>query len=167
MELLIFSDSHGNPHGMYRRLKENPNAIVVHLGDGVRDLDTAALSHRTVYAVRGNCDLFEERPEEIVMSLEGHVVLMTHGHRYAVKQGLERLLAHAAEVGADLVLFGHTHRAEERYFSEGTVVGEQILSRGIYLCNPGSVGRGSGGAAASFGRLLLQRGNVLFSVGQV
>lgn len=33
----------------------------------------------------------------------------THGHLFGVKSGYERIAEYAADCGADVVLFGHTH----------------------------------------------------------
>ena len=56
--------------------------------------------------------------------------MLVHGHRQGVKEDLERLYFTALEAGADLVLFGHTHRALHE--QEGKVE----------FLNPGSIGRG-------------------------
>ena len=54
-------------------------------------------------------------------------ILMTHGHRYGVKSGYGTALAAAKSMGAQVVLFGHTHIPfmEER--------------EGILMLNPGSL----------------------------
>ena len=167
MELLIVSDSHGSVGGMQEALARVRPEGIFHLGDGVRDLDSLSTEGISVYAVRGNCDLFEERPEEIVMALEGHVILAAHGHRYFVKHGIGALLSHAVAVGADVVLFGHTHQPVDQYLPAGTPTSDGALPHGIYLCNPGSIGRNGDGRGKSFGRLLLRRNSVLFSLGRV
>lgn len=167
MELLIFSDSHGNPHALHHILATDRTETVIHLGDGARDVENSALSDRTVYAVRGNCDFFEERPEEIVIALEGHVLLLTHGHLFGVKQGLDRLIAHGLEVGADILLFGHTHRPLECFLPQGSETPQGRLPRDMYLFNPGSIGQNVDREGYSFGRLLLRRDGVLFSHGRV
>ena len=105
MEILIFSDAHGRREGMQEAIARQVGRVdaVFFLGDGLRD--AYALDHPSLYAVRGNCDWFSEdmAPAEIVMSLEGHTILATHGHAYGVKSGRGALIAHAAEVGADIV----------------------------------------------------------------
>lgn len=165
MELLVFSDSHGSLEEMKRALalcRTKPDGIL-HLGDGVASLDQLSLDGIFTYGVRGNCDFFDPRPEEIVMSLGGHVLLMTHGHRYGVKGGLGALIAHAVEVHADVVLFGHTHRMTEQYLPRGSAYSGGSLPKELYLLNPGSIGSGE----HSFGRLLLKKDTVLFSTGLV
>ena len=39
------------------------------------------------------------------------VFFATHGHYYGVSMGEERLKAEARGRGADIVMYGHTHRA--------------------------------------------------------
>ena len=166
MELLIFSDSHGRTDAMrdvIARQIHRPHAILF-LGDGLRDVDSLEDGQTPWYAVRGNCDWFGgERPEEIVMALSGHTLLLTHGHKYAVKSGTGALLAHAAQVGADLVLYGHTHMPHLQRIEAGEIVSGAPLKRPIYLFNPGSIG----GYDASFGTLTLRENGALFSHGQL
>lgn len=134
---------------------------IVFLGDGIRDAD-ATETDVPMYTVRGNCDLFSGgRPEEAVTALEGHVLLLTHGHRYGVKGGIGALLIRAVEVGADIVMFGHTHVPMERVIDAGTQIGETVTERPIYLFNPGSLEEGS------FGTLTLKRDTVFFAHGKV
>ena len=169
MELLIFSDAHGSADGMRRALSRQLRApdAVCFLGDGVLDAADMEREGRCVWhCVRGNCDwgaLGAGFAEERVLELAGHRLLLTHGHRYFVKEGLSRLLSHAASIDADIVLFGHTHEPTERVIPAGTVVDGVALSRPVYLFNPGSIGMRAG----SFGTLLLSKDTVLLSHGSV
>ena len=134
---------------------------VLFLGDGLRDAELLE-SEIPWYMVKGNCDWFGgERPDEIVMAMEGHTLLLAHGHRYGVKGGLGALLKHACEVGADVVLYGHTHNPDLQIVDAGEVVGDAILEKPIYLFNPGSIGSREG----SFGALTLRPDCVFFSHG--
>jgi len=134
---------------------------VIFLGDGVRDADSIE-GELPWYTVRGNCDLFlSDRPEEIVMALEGHVLFLSHGHRYGVKGGIGALLSRAADVDADIVMFGHTHVPMQQVIDAGSTIGGTVTKRPIYLFNPGSIG----GFDGSFGTLTLNRQTVFFSHG--
>ena len=163
MELLIFSDSHGRTDAMRTVLSRQiavPDGVLF-LGDGVRDAEQLE-GGIPWYIVKGNCDWFGgERPNEIVMALSGHTLLLTHGHSYGVKGGLGALLTHAASVDADVVVYGHTHVPLLRVVDAGECVGTKTLSRPIYLFNPGSIGEGS------FGTLTLRPDCVFFSHGTV
>ena len=165
MELLIFSDSHGRVDAMREVLTrqiKSPDGVLF-LGDGLRDAQ-ALESGTPWYMVKGNCDWFGgERPEEIVMALEGHTLLMCHGHRYSVKSGLGTLLYRAVEASADVVLYGHTHEPSLRVIEAGETVAGISLQRPIYLFNPGSIGS----CDASFGTLTLRPDLVFFSHGNL
>ena len=82
------------------------------------------------YHVPGNCDFFTSAPPSLTVSLDGVRVFLTHGHLFGVKSGLTRLALEARRVGAQLALFGHTHRA--------------LLEAqdGLWLMNPGACGAG-------------------------
>ena len=172
MELLIFSDSHGRAKNMSAALErqvKSPDAILF-LGDGARDLDRLFLVDTPLWAVRGNCDWsssdYTDRTERL-LHFEGHTILMTHGHEWGVKGGLGALIAHAADVGADIVLFGHTHKPTLVTISAGEQVGKTVLSRPMYLFNPGSIGFDEDGEGYSFGTLTLKEETVLFGHGRL
>lgn len=88
--------------------------MLIHLGDNYSDADKFAqsLNINEVHNVFGNCDFYYTN-DGIVLEkmIEGKKVIMTHGHKYNVKSGLSKLLLFAKEKKADLVLFGHTHKA--------------------------------------------------------
>jgi hypothetical protein len=87
--------------------------MIVHLGDHV--YDALAIRERfpalPLRFVRGNNDYGGQYDDEETFEACGKRVFITHGHRYHVKTGLDALTRKGAESGADLVLFGHTHRA--------------------------------------------------------
>ena len=169
MELLIFSDSHGNINAMKRALErqiKRPDAVCF-LGDGLSDAESLEGNGRILWhCVRGNCDwgvLGDGYPTDRILELEGHRLLLTHGHFYGVKEGCARLLMHALEIGADIVLYGHTHEPMLCTLPAGEEAFGIRLPKTIYLFNPGSIGRHAG----SFGTLLLREQDVLFSHGSV
>ena len=167
MEILIFSDSHARSSGMKEAIERQPGRIdaVFFLGDGLRDANATELGDTPLYEVRGNCDWSSDTdaPNEIVIALEGHTVLATHGHLYGVKGGIGALISHAAEIGADIVLFGHTHQPLSEVIPKGRVIGQKTLTRPMYLFNPGSVGTGM----RTFGTLSLRRDTVLLAHGEI
>lgn len=167
MEFLIFSDSHGrveNIQAAIERQIKNPDAILF-LGDGARDLDRLFLIDTPLWAVRGNCDWassdYADKTERLLF-FEGHTILLCHGHEWGVKGGLSALIAHAAEVGADIVLFGHTHVPTITTIAAGETIGKTVLSRPMYLFNPGSIGY-----EGNFGVLILKGESVLLSHGSL
>jgi hypothetical protein len=129
MKVLVLSDTHGNftPALQAHSLSE-PVDSIIHLGDGIEDANLLrSLMHLDVITVSGNCDHDSTVPREIVWECEGKRILLVHGDAYGVKGGLERLKQRAAEVRADIVLFGHSHRAT------------CITTSGILFLNPGTL----------------------------
>ncbi len=163
MKLLIFSDSHGDFLNMEKAAKRHPDAdYLLFLGDGLSDAEGLSLScSATFLGVRGNCD-FERSPYDLerrcdrLLQVEGHTLLLTHGDRYGARAGIGGLAAEGKRQGADVVLFGHTHLPYESYLSDG----------GIYLFNPGSIGRPPDGVP-TYGLLTVSGEHLLFSHGRV
>ena len=123
---LILSDIHGETTTLRWLLEEvwkqvGPIDAYICLGDGVRDFDNAEAfirqrdEHATMYAVRGNCDFTAAHPDRLVIHLGGLKIYLTHGHIHRVKGGLDYLRSAAREAGADIALYGHTHRANVEY----------------------------------------------------
>ena len=167
MELLIFSDSHGSAQNMTAAIDRQikmPDAVLF-LGDGARDLDRLFLCDIPIWAVRGNCDWsssdYADKTER-TLYFEGHTILLCHGHEWGVKGGMGALIAHAAEVGADIVLFGHTHTPTLQTIAAGEQVKGITLTRPMYLFNPGSIGY-----EGSFGTLTLKGESVLLNYGKL
>ncbi len=164
MKILIFSDSHGRVDAMRRVMRLHYDAdAVVFLGDGIADARACEREFdRPIWQVAGNCDdvsaLYAGVPSTQPLTLEGHRILLTHGHRFGVKNGTGALAAYAADAGYEIVLFGHTHEAIEQFCR----VGEHA----VYLFNPGSLGAPRYGHA-SYGLLHITPEVVLFSHGEV
>ena len=123
---LILSDIHGETTTLRWLLEEVWKQVglidaYICLGDGVRDFDNAEAfirqrdEHATMYAVRGNCDFTAAHPDRLVIHLGGLKIYLTHGHIHRVKGGLDYLRSAAREAGADIALYGHTHRANVEY----------------------------------------------------
>ncbi len=129
-ELLIVSDSHGNRDGLRAVLAAHPKAnLLLFLGDGLTDLISVQQDTPCpmLYEVRGNCDFDKSVPADRLVTLGGLLLFMTHGDGYQVKLTTGPLLRAAAQRGADIVLFGHTHSPYYAY------------TDGVYLFNPGSL----------------------------
>ena len=165
MEFLILSDSHGKVGAIraaFDRQIKKPDAVFF-LGDGLRDIEDR-IEGIPVIRVRGNCDwgCMGDVPEEQCLTLEGHRILLTHGHRYGVKRGVGGLLSAAEARNADLILYGHTHCPETETVPAGSPIGNRTSSRAITLFNPGSIGENG-----SFGTLTLLPDTVLFGHGRL
>ena len=119
MRVGVFSDSHGD-HEALDELLERMGALdaVCFLGDVARDAEhlrerLAAMPNQPVlYAVRGNNDYYSTctLPWDLLIELGGVRILMLHGHTRGVKSDVMRAVWAARECGAQVLLFGHTHR---------------------------------------------------------
>ena len=129
MKILVFSDSHRYTGGMIQAIEEQQPDLVVHLGDLQRDAEELALLYPklSMVTVPGNCDGWTMVPPEKCITLAGKTVLMGHGHTWGVKSGYGAAIARARAMNADLLLFGHTHRA---YCEQ--------LEDGLWVMNPGA-----------------------------
>ncbi len=136
MRILVLSDSHGRVDNMVQCVeREEPNHIL-HLGDCVRDAERLARQFPAIpmTTVPGNCDYGALDEPEKLIELGGRRILMMHGHTRGVKYDPQRAIYAAREYGADVLLFGHTHRPLVDF--DGS----------LYVMNPGTVG-GRGNAA--------------------
>ena len=141
MRIVIISDTHGDLNAVKRVYSLSGAAeATLHAGDvlsGVsiasQDLADLLLAQPALFAVRGNCDdsraaaeIGLDLSQEIrLFKLAGRLVLMHHGHRYHCRE----LMARAAELQAEIVISGHSHRKE------------LFKQDGIVVVNPGSPSR--------------------------
>lgn len=145
MKILVFSDSHGRLGPMVEAVEAERPQRVFFLGDNYRDGQALAEGYPElpVELVRGNCD-WDAGPEELLLEAGGVRFLLTHGHRYGVKSGTDRLARAARERGADVACFGHTHEALN------------MPGQGVWLFNPGSAGGIH--ARVGYGMILVENG---------
>lgn len=112
MKILIVSDSHGRNTYLNMVLDKIQDIdLLIHLGDleGTEDYIEAMVPCR-VEMVSGNNDYFTCIDREKMIQLGTYTVFMTHGHRYGVNFGTEDIKEEARRRGADIVMFGHTHK---------------------------------------------------------
>ncbi|MGG5462933.1 metallophosphoesterase [Clostridium sp. B9] len=128
MRVAIVSDTHGVTNVIeYIKTLLHDSDVLIHLGDSINDVKILSKDFEgKVYAVVGNCDYEKNGEVEQVIEIEGKKFLITHGHKYAVKYGLDRIFYRGMELGVDGVIFGHTHRKIA------------IQEGGLWIINPGS-----------------------------
>lgn len=147
----VTGDTHGSRCLSEIVLRAGTVNAWLHSGDHYNDAYALAeLSEAPVVAVCGNCDhaggpgLAEE-----FLRIGNKKVMLTHGHRYKVKQGTDELLWWAVQYELDIVVYGHTHVA-------------QISNHdGVLLFNPGSPTLPRHGDPGSFGILTITSENSL------
>lgn len=112
MRILIISDTHRKNENLFKILDhiEKPD-LLIHCGDVEgSEFTISKCAGCPVEMVAGNNDFFSDLPREREFEIEGYKVWLTHGHNYYVSMGNEILKQEAAAKGADIVMYGHTHR---------------------------------------------------------
>ncbi|WDF83403.1 metallophosphoesterase [Lacticaseibacillus pabuli] len=131
MKILAVSDTHGDAQILKELLIQYPDFDgYFYAGDS--ELQSSDDLFKTYQAVEGNMDWDTGFPMTIDVTVKGVNVFMTHGHKYGVGIGLDRLVAAGREQGAQLIIYGHTHVA----------LAEQ--HEGIVVVNPGSISQPRG-----------------------
>lgn len=149
MQILVMSDTHSDANVIEQVKKYYPNMdAIIHCGDSELNMSHPSLSGMTV--VRGNCDRDKSFPEESIVEVDGVKVYVTHGHLYNVKTSVLNLLYRGKEIGADIVLFGHSH-----------VLGAEQIEDTLFV-NPGSLLLPRGRKEKSFA--IIERDEVQWSV---
>jgi len=144
--ILVISDSHGKRELVDSLLSKIDNYdYVIFCGDGIEDIYNMTLAFPDkIVAVVGNTDWGKDDfPDERFINIENVRIMITHGHRYNVKYGIDSLTFAARNNMADCVLFGHTHQAIELNYY------------GTTLINPGSL-KDNG----SYCEIIIKNGNI-------
>ena len=141
LKILVFSDSHRSRGGMLDAIEAQSPDLVIHLGDLQEDAEEIGYAYPKLphIHVPGNCDGWTMDPAIRLVTLEGHKILLSHGHLWSVKQGYHLAMREAQKAGADILLFGHTH----------VPYCEQV--DGLWVMNPGA-------ARKSYGTIVLEHG---------
>ena len=151
---LVCSDIHGEIENFREALlQELPLDGVLIAGDlelrtgeiesviweAVQETDPSASTIPPSYIVAGNNDGWTapELPKKIITKLEGHTIFLCHGHRFGVPR-LNTLWVQAKKSGADIAIFGHTHRYQDaEHF-------------GVRFLNPGKLGYNFSGLRSTY-----------------
>jgi putative phosphoesterase len=141
---LVISDSHGNIATLTAALKWAHDAnldAAVFLGDGYEDLNLASARagfDLPWHTVRGNGDYQFSVPDSMMLEISARTLFLSHGNRHNVREGCKTIAAAARNAGAEAALFGHTH------------VPYCATVNGMFLLNPGSIGRPRSDAGCTF-----------------
>ncbi|MDR7077880.1 putative phosphoesterase [Neobacillus niacini] len=125
-KVLVVSDSHGLTKELedLRERHLNDVELMIHCGDSEMMAEDKVMNG--YLTVKGNCD-FGNYPLETTTEVAGRKFFITHGHKYSVKTSLMNLSYKAAEAGANIVCFGHSH-----------LLGAEVIGGTLFL-NPGSI----------------------------
>lgn len=138
MRAIVISDSHGDCASVNMIVSKHRTAdMFLFLGDGERDFFHSSvqelLKGKAVIALKGNCDMYSQLPLEETCYLSDKKIYALHGHTKYVKHSLDLVRQYAEEIGADIVVYGHTHIQKVEY------------QDGIYYMCPGSARNGEYG----------------------
>lgn len=131
MRALIISDTYRENSAFLQLIdKVGHIDMLIHCGDvsGSEYLYKEAVEC-AVKIVSGNNDFYTSLKSEEEFEIENYHVLLTHGHMKGVSYGPERIMEYAANKGADIVMYGHTHVPSVEY--------DETL--GLWAVNPGSL----------------------------
>lgn len=174
MTILVVSDVHGRGSRLRDMLDAQISRpeMILFLGDGYSDVSRQETDGIPVVSVRGNCDVWslvgmEDIPDRRMLDLDGRKILMMHGHSHGVGYGVDRAVGYAASLGADILLYGHTHVKFYHRYEAGETVGGVRLERELHVFNPGSLGQPRDGGDPSFGVIEMRRECLLFSWGKI
>ena len=134
MRLLVISDTHGAAYNLINILEKTDNIdYLIFLGDGIREVENVLKSYPSIklLTVAGNCDMdpFNLYKESDLAYIVGKKIFFCHGHKFYVKSGIGAITQYAKNLGADILLFGHTHTPHLKY------------DDGLYVINPGSLSK--------------------------
>lgn len=141
MKIVIVSDNHGLREPLQTILQRHADAdVFIHCGDS----EMAPEELRGYVSVRGNNDFYYEYPEMKILDLEGHRMMIVHGHHHLYMGQLDMLISKARRQGCDFVFYGHTHiySCQQR--------------DGVILLNPGSLSRNRDGTRPCYAVLSVQ-----------
>lgn len=127
MKALIVSDNHGNPDILEELVDIYQGEVDLWLHCGDSELRANHPIWDQYQSVRGNMDFGVDLPSSRLVDFGEEKILIVHGHTHSVGSTMALLKDIAAEQGADVVFYGHTHIARV----------DQI--DGIDLINPGSI----------------------------
>lgn len=129
MKILIVSDTHKSHRNLEKVIERTEDIdMLIHLGDTEGGEDyIRALAGCPAHIISGNNDFFSDLPREEEFEVLGKHIFITHGHPYYVSMNEDYLKREARLRGADVVMYGHTHRPS---YSD---------DEGLIVLNPGSI----------------------------
>ncbi len=128
-KIVVVSDTHRKDENFYKVIDaETGMDLLIHCGDVEgSEILMQQLCPCEIRIVKGNNDFFGNLPDEQDFEYAGHTFFVTHGHRYLVNMGSSEIRREALSRGADIVIYGHTHKPVA------------LEADGIYVFNPGSL----------------------------
>ena len=116
MKIGVMSDTHGNIPAIRKAIAvSGPVDMWLHAGDFSQDANRLAeITGLPVVTVAGNCDGETTAKVDEFIEAAGKRIWLTHGHRYQARERAQELVWWSKQFGADIVVYGHSHRPEIR-----------------------------------------------------
>lgn len=134
-EIILVSDNHGDRKALEYLMNTYPiTDYFIHCGDS----EMHPYELNGFVSVQGNNDFFEAYPNEKVITIGEHNILVVHGHRHMIFGQPQMLANYASKKGCDLAFFGHSH------------IPQDITVNGVRCLNPGSIWHNRDGSKPSY-----------------
>ena len=133
MRVIVISDTHKH-FNLLKELWKNTEKRRTPFciwGDGGSDVEELKLldPEVNIVAVKGNCDIGRDFPDEERITIGEGRILMIHGHRYNVKNPEGRKERLSSLPRKETVTF---------YYMATATSATLVISTGVYIMNPGS-----------------------------
>ena len=110
MKILVVADTHNVTAPIINQIKKEKADMLFFLGDFVKDgEDIKRKLQIPAYIIAGNGDMATYYKKEQLLKIRDKRILLTHGHQYNIKNGLQRLYYYGVENRINAILFAHTH----------------------------------------------------------
>ena len=110
MKILVVADAHNVTAPIINQIKKENADMLFFLGDFVKDgEDIKRKLQIPAYIIAGNGDMATYYKKEQLLKIRDKRILLTHGHQYNIKNGLQRLYYYGVENRINAILFAHTH----------------------------------------------------------
>lgn len=127
MNILIFSDSHGETTNMIDIISDKNPDYIIHLGDFADDSKILSHLFKHVIYVKGNNDNCDDSDNYKIVTIDNFRFFICHGHNFDVYLGQDKLIEMAALNNCNVALYGHTHIKHKSIYND------------ILILNPGSI----------------------------
>jgi len=145
MKLVVVSDNHGDKEILEKIASIECDAdYYFHCGDSCLEPELI----RPFVQIKGNNDYYDVPVQRIFHDIDGHNILLIHGHRQIYFRSIDNLLYLAEQNECDIVLFGHTHQFFDEEFE------------GVRFINPGSCLYNRDDNNATYAVVMLEKGNI-------
>lgn len=134
-EIILVSDNHGEVKPLQDLLNTYPiTDCFIHCGDS----EMHPYQLNGFVSVQGNNDFFNAYPNERIVEIGKHRILVCHGHRHMIFSQPQMLADYARKKDCDLAFYGHSH------------IPKDDTINGVRCLNPGSIWHNRDGSKPSY-----------------